>query len=110
MTDKELRKLKRPKLIEMMLFQSRELLEKNNRIEELTRSCEEAQQTLERLKKRLDDRDAEIAALARRVPMEGAPDVEIPGGTVTMEELLSALKEALRHVAEDKQAGGGEDD
>ncbi len=110
MTERELRKLKRPKLMEMMLYQSRELLEKNRQIEELTRSYEEALETLARLKRRLDERDAEIAALAGRVPLDGAPEIMAPGGSVSMKEFVTALETTLRHIAGERQAGGGRHD
>ncbi len=119
MTDKELRKLKRQKLLEMMLYQSRELLEKNRQIEELTRSCEEAQETLARLKKRLEEKDAEIAALARSVLQgEEASALTVSGKTIRMEAFLEAFKKTVQLVAAEKQPeaaaeeqadGGGEE-
>ncbi len=65
MTDKELRKMNRQKLMEMMLFQSRELLDKNQQIKLLTQENTELRETLERLKSRLDEKDAELLAMSR---------------------------------------------
>ena len=87
MTDKELRKLKRQTLLEMLLAQSEELEELKARCEEQTSSSAELQATVGYLKARLEDKDAQLEKL--EVRLEGK------------DEKMRAVKEQLAQKMDD---------
>ena len=74
MTDQELRKLSRPELLEMMIRQGRAVSELREQVRqaeqkqaETEAALQTANETLERLKKKLDDKDLELQDQAARL-------------------------------------------
>ena len=63
MTDKELRKLRRSELLEMMIQQKKTVAAAQTELEETRKELEDLQETYERLRKKLDDKDAKIHEL-----------------------------------------------
>lgn len=107
MDEKELRKLKRQDLLQLLLLQSREM----NKVQEELRSLEQAHVTMqesrtrliekldekdeqiEHLKRRLDAKDDEIARL-KATPIRLRDDAE-SSGEIALDDLLSAVKDTL---------------
>ncbi len=67
MTDKELRKLRRQDLLQLLLAQSREVARLQEELEHMNIELKTRQETDERLKRRLDDKDAQLERLKRRL-------------------------------------------
>lgn len=67
MTDKELHKLNRHKLLELLLSQSKDVSQQRYQIEELSGSLDEAQDMIERLKSKLDGKDEQLDRLKGRL-------------------------------------------
>ena len=67
MTEKELHKLRRHDLLQLLLAQGREAAQLQDRIRELTESQGQLQQANDRFIERLDDKDAQIQRLKDRL-------------------------------------------
>lgn len=105
MTDKELRKLRRQDLLQLLLAQSREVARQQELGDELRGEYEQQQETdrrlknkldekdaqLERLKKKLDQKDAEIAALRQQV-------ARLRAGKGVKPEEVGSVTEIARHI------------
>lgn len=105
MTDKELRKLRRQDLLQLLLAQSREVARQQELGDELRGEYEQQQKTdrrlkdkldekdaqLERLKKRLDQKDAEIASLRLQV-------ARLQAGKGVKPEEVGSVTEIARHI------------
>lgn len=105
MTDKELRKLRRQDLLQLLLAQSREVARQQELGDELRGEYEQQQKTdrrlknkldekdaqLERLKKKLDQKDAEIAALRQQV-------ARLRAGKGVKPEEVGSVTEIARHI------------
>ena len=63
MTEKELHRLKRRELLQLLLAQSEELAEVQSQLEKTTEERDQLSETYERLRKRLDQKDAHIHGL-----------------------------------------------
>ncbi len=72
MTEKELHKLRRHDLLQLLLAQGREAAQLQDRIRELTESQGQLQQANDRFIERLDDKDAQIQRLKDRLDEKDA--------------------------------------
>lgn len=72
MTEKELHKLRRQDLLELLLDQVREVSNRDGIIEELNQTIEQKDGELEKLKQRLNDKDAQISSLTMRLEEMGS--------------------------------------
>ena len=70
MTDKELRKLSRRELLQMLVVQVRETGDTKQELAETTVQLRELEQNYERLRKRLDQKDARIHELVDTLQAE----------------------------------------
>ena len=70
MTDKELRKLSRRELLQMLVVQVRETGNAKQELAETTEQLRELEQNYERLRKRLDQKDARIHELVDTLQAE----------------------------------------
>ncbi len=70
MTDKELRKLSRRELLQMLVVQVRETGDTKQELAETTEQLRELEQNYERLRKRLDQKDARIHELVDTLQAE----------------------------------------
>jgi len=67
MTDRELRRLRRQDLLQMLLAQSRESVRLQTELDEKDKDLHLLQENYERLKKKLDEKDAQIEKLKGRL-------------------------------------------
>jgi chromosome segregation ATPase len=67
MTDKELHRLRRQDLLQLLLAQGREAEKLKQRLEETSQQLAESEATVERLKRRLDEKDKQINKLKGRL-------------------------------------------
>ena len=88
MTEKELHKLSRQDLLRLLLAQSKEVARQKNRIEELTTAYGQERELTNRLKAKLDEKDATAEHLNRRLDA-------IDG---TMNKLKAEMAEILQEV------------
>ena len=72
MTDKELHKLNRHKLLELLLSQSKDVNQQRTQIDELADSLSEAESMIGYLKAKLDDKDAQLDKLKGRLDTKDA--------------------------------------
>ena len=97
MTEKELQRLSRQDLLQLLLAQSKEVARQRAVIEELKNNAEKDHELIDRLKARLDEKDETIAHLKRRLDAKDETmdklkaDAEKMSGTV--EFLRSRLDE-----------------
>ena len=97
MTEKELHRLSRQDLLQLLLAQSKEVARQRAVIEELKNNAEKDHELIDRLKARLDEKDETIAHLKRRLDAKDETmnklkaDAEDMSGT--MEFLRSRLDE-----------------
>ena len=94
MTDKDLRKLSREDLFKLMLVQGKEVTRQKSVITELQESGAQAQESLERLKEKLNEKDRTIEHLKERLNEKDARLEEL---TILVEE-----KEALLQNRQDE--------
>ena len=67
MTEKELHRLSRQDLLQLLLAQSKEVSRQRAAIEELKNNAEKDHELIDRLKAKLDDKDATIETLKKRL-------------------------------------------
>ena len=77
MRDNELRKLKRQDLLELLIMQSRNVVNLHTEIEEKDKTTAEHLETLDRLKEKLNDKDELINKLKGRLDQKDARIVEL---------------------------------
>lgn len=92
MTDKELRKLRRQDLLELLVEQSKETGRLATELGEKEAELTEAQEGNERLKGKLDEKDALIEKLKSRLDEK---DAQMAEETARSEEILARLKGKL---------------
>ena len=93
MTDKELHKLKRQDLLQLLLMQSREVTQQQEAIEELTGTGAELRDMGERLKVKLNEKDEQIERLKEKLNQKDAQ----------IQELQSQLEEMTSRKAKTAQ-------
>lgn len=98
MTEKELHKLSRQDLLQLLLAQSREVARQKSSIEELKESLSQEKALTERLKDKLNDKDETIEHLKRRLDDKDESLGRIKGEA----EELRAETEKMRARLEDK--------
>ncbi len=67
MTEKELHKLRRPALLQLLLAQGREAAQLQSQIQQMTAELEQLRETNQRFIERMDDKDAQIERLKGRL-------------------------------------------
>lgn len=67
MTEKELHKLRRPALLQLLLAQGREAAQLQKQIEQMAAELEQLRETNQRFIERMDDKDAQIERLKGRL-------------------------------------------
>ena len=72
MTEKELHRLRRQDLLQLLLSQSRDVAKLNSDLANLEEETERLRESNERLKDRLDDKDAQIEHLKERLNAKDA--------------------------------------
>lgn len=92
MTEKELRKLNRHDLLELLVEQSREASRLNTELKEKEEELAEALEGSGRLKEKLNEKDALVEKLKSRLDEK---DVRLREETASREEQLKRLKEKL---------------
>ena len=103
MTDKELRKLNRRELLQLMLDQGKETLELRQSLEETCAELETLQSNYERLKKRLDQKDIQIRQLTETLEAERTKreiELEEAGSIAEAALRLNGVFEAAQAAAE----------
>lgn len=123
MADKDLRKLKRQDLLELLILQSKEVLrmqddihvknetleefqamsdrlkdrlnEKDEQIERLKAKLDDKDVQLDRLKIRLDQKDAKILRLESHLPEGAADDGEMEDSDLMMQKIYEAAQNAV---------------
>ena len=103
MTEKELHKLRREDLLELLLTQSRELEGQKTRLQQLDAEREEKAAELTRLSRKLDERDAQLSQLLAE--HRSAQPAEGEASLVNLELLLdefTARYEALSEKLEQR--------
>ena len=106
MTEKELHKLRRQDLLQLLVAQTKEAAGLREELEAVTESRDTLSETLERLKARLDEKDAQLEHLKRRLDEKDSRIREMrEAGSIRTETLLSIDLEELfetgRRAAED---------
>ena len=77
MTEKELHRLRRQDLLQLLLSQSKEVARMQSSVNELEERNKELRETNERLKAKLDDKDALIEKLKGRLDRKDAAILEL---------------------------------
>lgn len=95
MTNKEFSKLRRQDLLQLLLTQGREAKLAEEQIEKLHQQCSEAQQTYVRLVAKLDEKDHQIEKLKKRL---GDKDGTISEMKQTQERLKEKLNDKDRQL------------
>ena len=102
MTEKELHKLRRHDLLQLLLAQGREAAQLQAQIDDMTAQLETAQETNSRFIGRLDDKDAQIEKLKGRLDQKDAEMAQRAAGIEeTMERLKARLDEKDACMAEE---------
>lgn len=86
MTEKELHKLRRQDLLELLLSQSKEVSANQREIRELTHQVETLTLNNDHLKERLDDKDAQIERLKQRLDQKDLTISQLRAGGLIEEE------------------------
>ena len=114
MTEKELRKLRRQDLLQLLVLQSKETSDLQTRLEGLTDSynrligkLDDKDETIERLKAKLDAKDEEIRALQVEA-MEHAAAAD-SAGAMDPEALMETIRAAIIDYADRHGAAGRKD-
>ncbi|MBQ9662017.1 MAG: hypothetical protein IJV40_02555 [Oscillospiraceae bacterium] len=100
MTEKELHKLSRQDLLQLLLAQSKEVSRQRTLIEELKNNVEQERELTDRLKAKLDEKDETIEHLKHRLD---AKDETMNKMKAEVEEKTTAM-EALRTRLDEKDA------
>ncbi len=103
MTDKELHKLNRRELLQLMLDQGKETVELRQSLEETRTQLDELQSNYERLKKRLDQKDLHIRQLTETLQTERTKreiELEEAGSIAEAALRLNGVFEAAQKAAE----------
>lgn len=95
MTEKELHKLRRQDLLKLLLAQAKEFEQVRQRQEETEETLRQTEGTLERLKARLDEKDAQLAKLKGRLDKK---DMQIQEYRDFMEKSRSSRRIELEHA------------
>ena len=105
MTEKELHKLRRQDLLQLLVLQSKEMADLHTKADELSAGYErlkakldEKDATIERLKGRLDDKDATIAGLKVEAMERAAADDA--AGAMDPEALMDVIRTAILTYAD----------
>ncbi len=97
MTEKELRKLSREDLLRLLLAQSREVSRQKGELGTLKEDKAQLEESLERLKAKLDDKDAQIERLKTRLDDK---DAKLSEQRLELDELRAELSERPEPSAE----------
>ena len=95
MTDRDLRKLSREDLLKLMLAQSKEVTRQKAVITELEKTDAQNQESLERLKEKLNEKDASIEHLKERLNEKDAQLDKLKGRLDEKDILLQKQQEEL---------------
>ena len=95
MTEKELRRLGRQDLLQLLLAQSKEVSRQRALIEELKHDITEEQELTERLKAKLDEKDETIAHLKRRLDAKDESMNKMKADTAEMSKTVQFLRSRL---------------
>ena len=117
MTEKELHRLRRQDLLQLLLSQSKEVTQQQARIAELEKAGTELRESNERLKEKLNEKDALIEKLKGRLDQKDATikilregslaELEEDGGGISLvpfrlEELFGIAKQAAEAYLREK--------
>lgn len=103
MTNKELKKLRREDLLEMLLNQSKDVAQKNETLDALESELAEQRSVDERLKEKLNDKDAQMEHLKEKL---NEKDVQLERLKARLDEKDAAIQ-SLREELEQWRAGEG---
>ena len=92
MTEKELHKLRRQDLLQLLLLQSKEVQEQQETIDKLRESEEEYRSGFERLKHKLDEKDEQIERLKHRLDEKDAQIKKLIGRLDEKDAIISELE------------------
>ncbi len=95
MTDKELRKLRRSELLEMMIDQKKAVAAAQEEREKVQRELSELKETYERLRKKLDDKDAKIHELREELAQALDKREILNGEAESIAQVTARLNEAV---------------
>lgn len=94
MTDRELHKLKRQDVLKLLLTQVKEAEELRNQLVEAKERLIVAEESYGRLRKRLDNKDAQIEKLKSRLDKK---DIQIKNMKAALDKFREEKLEAARH-------------
>ena len=86
MTEKELHKLRRQDLLELLLSQSKEVTDLQRKVRDLEHTVETVTLNNDHLKEKLDDKDAQIEKLKGRLDDKDATIAQLRAGGLIHEE------------------------
>lgn len=92
MTDKELRKLRRQELLELLVAQSKEAARFKTELDEKTEELSGVLESLDRLKEKLNDKDESIEKLKGRLDEKDALIEKLKGRLDEKDALIEKLK------------------
>lgn len=95
MTDKELRKLRRSELLEMMIQQKKTVAAVEKELDDTRAELEELKETYERLRKKLDDKDAKIHELRAELAQALDKREILNGEAESIAQVTERLNEAV---------------
>lgn len=95
MTEKELHKLRRHDLLQLLLAQGREAAQLRAQIEEITAELEQTQETNQRFIERMDEKDAQIGKLKERLDEKDIQVDRFKGRLKEKDNLIEKLKGRL---------------
>ena len=95
MTEKELHKLRRHDLLQLLLAQGREAAQLRTRIEETTAELEQVRETNQRFIERMDEKDAQIGKLKERLDEKDIQVDRFKGRLKEKDDLIEKLKGRL---------------
>ena len=122
MTDKELRRLRRTELLELMIEGKQAVAAAEEKVAQVEEQMRQLQETYERLRRKLDDKDEKIREL--RSELQSARDnkellrqehEEVAAVTARLNEAVAAAEQAQKlfetalRSAKKKTAGAGEE-
>ena len=92
MTEKELHRLSRQDLLQLLLAQSKEVSRQRAAIEELKNNAEKDHELIDRLKAKLDDKDATIETLKKRLDEKDETIAHLKRRLDAKDETMNKLK------------------
>ena len=98
MTDKELHKLRRSELLEMMIEQKKAVSAMEKKLSAAEGELQELRETYERLRKKLDDKDEKIRGLKEQLARASENGETLNGEARSLSEVTTRLDKAVSQI------------